>query len=837
MIKHLKTKTGSSLAMVLLVMSIVSILGVAIMSATYMGYTFKISNNRQKTALYVAEAGLDEVATYLSEEVENAVDYSRKVYVKGIIDNDLNIKLLNEAAFRNRIEELYCLGYKKYFNDNRNTIVHNIQTFSGVINQPIGQNDEMVATITATANVAFQNDTNFDARMPIEVASRVVKKNLLKQDGPGSEILTTTIEIGVPPYETPVETTRDELIRNALWSYAVVADKNIHILANNVRVNGNVYAVGTDDSGEGYRENGGIIIGGPNYSTGTTDSASLAVNGNVITNQSLQTRHSTVTSPSTIAVTGNVYCDYLATRAGADSLLPNRGSSITIKGNLTIRDDTELEANNSKIVIDGNYFGFSDGAVTDVNHRQSSSILINSDDIRTASSIKVTGGTNGTGRYFGVNVQDGIYLAGTAYVDEPVDFTPVTKIVSGSITINRDGTYKYTKDISAPATVTFDAEVLDRTVGTTSISSFTIPTNKSSGTLKRVYQTGESVAVKGNYLGYGEVLNATLNADFYDLSSEYFTEWNPTTLKFVTRKKTGTTSATMLVRDKRDYLLELNKENSSIFNLGGTDLIDLALSKVKQALGVVVGDNTLGDGVDGIGNEIIRALDEDFKHHVNLLGDSQVNTNNASVPAIGNDLNKPRNWLITEWTTPSVAPFTITTNTITANYYASNESSKPVIIHNGNGTVGISTLRSHLTNEVEIDASIRRQGIILSKSDIYVLGPINYEGLLYSEGDIYFLSDNQTITNTPLGAEAEAKAEVSNSVTDRVFEEKILKYPTNMVCGLFRQESFAPSDFPWTKRIIRPKVTNSYYAGDENLSFIGNWNTVIRFTNWTRVKH
>ena len=74
LIKYLESKRGSSLVMVLIVFSILSILGVTLLSLAVFNFKMKTVDRKVKAAFYLSEAGLDEAYGVVVNGVKNAIE-------------------------------------------------------------------------------------------------------------------------------------------------------------------------------------------------------------------------------------------------------------------------------------------------------------------------------------------------------------------------------------------------------------------------------------------------------------------------------------------------------------------------------------------------------------------------------------------------------------------------------------------------------------------------------------------------------------------------------------------------------------------------------------------
>ena len=67
---------GSTLAYVLIIIAILSLLGVTVLSATLMGYKMKVSSGFNKKAFYIAEGGLEQANAIIEQTLQDAVEYA-----------------------------------------------------------------------------------------------------------------------------------------------------------------------------------------------------------------------------------------------------------------------------------------------------------------------------------------------------------------------------------------------------------------------------------------------------------------------------------------------------------------------------------------------------------------------------------------------------------------------------------------------------------------------------------------------------------------------------------------------------------------------------------------
>lgn len=786
---HIQSKKGSTLAMMILVIGILLILGIALVSATVVGYSAKQQDNRNKAAFYIAEAGLDEAYAYLGEEVENATQYSRKVYVAtSLVNNPNETLIVGSDDYKNKVNGYFKDGYKNYFITNKNNILDRLKNLLNAKALVNTAHNEQIQSIDAKVDRVFDTSGN---SMVITFETVIQRLDEHKQAKGSSQKITTTLEIEIPNYDTPYvqEQKNYTVSRNALMDKAMAVDENIYVSGGNVRVNGNVFAHGADEASPSTIA-GGISIGCKD-ALGNWGSGNLTVNGNVDTNRYIQIQYSKDDSKSNLSVTGEAACNSMSINGNYSdgSIDPklNSSASISIGGDASVLDDTELNATKSKISITGNYYGFSSGNKT---HDQSSSLIINSDDIDTDSTLTVAGG--GASRTFfdpsikipdpqTITVPSGVYLAGTAYVD------------SGA-----------------------------------------------------TYQTGDSVAVIANYITYSEGLilpEAQYKPGDFDRYSgidpasleygDYYTELgNLNLVSFWKDQLNG--KQPMIASDKINYDYYGFLQDSSRLKLGGPSR-NIKVSNVQYSFGnyidafsgtKAVMKQPVGDVAAS--TKILAYVEKMFKYKVNLMSDSQRESNYVTA----SDLDTypgVKGWLKDSWTQTSQ----ITTNggtKPTESHVVNQAGAGEAIIVVGSGDVAatltalLAKLKADDLNYHIVNASANSavNGIILAKQDVYFLGQLNYTGLVVSEKSIYCMgSGEKTFTN--LGTDA-----TTNYVINKIIEDLEMYHTAGGIGTWFKQ------DASWTKKVTKTVSVSDVYKDSKDLGYAGSLQNAVRITSWKR---
>ncbi|MCT4509436.1 MAG: hypothetical protein N4A48_11915 [Tepidibacter sp.] len=752
--KLLKSQTGSTLIMVLMTLSVLSILGTAAMSLGVMNLKMKMVDTKQKTSFYLSEAGIEEAYAIMMKKVEAGIKKGNVEVEKELpkfiqderskqFDEELDYKSpylnadgsVDEERIKPKLQEWFREGYAKYLNEgykdsknptkNEESLMNEIKLSSyTVLDTNVDKNGANVSIVEDESskfpkkNEGLTDDSKFIITIVSEFNHKKIKKNI-----------KSTFSINIPKYNTPYYIGNDvfKLKENVLWTKALIADKNIVIQGNDVAVNGDIYAYG--DLTKKNIEQRGILVGLNNKS------GNLTVEGNVSTGGYLKTSENN----SNITVKkGDVYCNSL--------VIPQGKSNCNIKiekGNVNTYDDIELNGEKSKINIDGNYYGFSYGSR---GHDESSSIIINSEDIgkTNGSSITITG--NGESKKYYGNGQDdgkGNFIAGTVYID------------------------------------------LDNDVD---------------------YQTGESISVKGNYIGYSKKLESQSvrlsdGKDYYekDINFQYISPL------YLMNKINGSNRPIYEQRGK--YLKAIYDKDNSILNLGEGGI---NIKNIKYSLGGYIKNEKTGSELESGIFDIshINYFDinlKEYEYHINTMAD----------PQIDNYSNLDNKVDIDYWFNFS------NINEVNNDeiFYSNNDSNKKISI------IGPNANNPDKSGDfVEIkNLDGKSRGIIVTKGDVYIYGKIDFKGIIVTKGNIYIQDDNpKEFTN-------DYKTNFEGNYAIHEIIKHINDKGTNKIGDLFKQK---PS---WSKE-TQSIVDNSDAGVDNNVQTHYKFFNLIDITKWQQSK-
>lgn len=876
MIRYFCNRRGSSLTLVMVLLTVISILGVSMLSATLWGYKMKIFDNRGRMALYTAEAGIDEAYAYLGKEMENAVAYSREVHLNGILMAKPSWSVWDETVdyntfqttFNNELKKEFKIGFKNYFKMNeaqiKSTLEQSIRlrrSVPGSLPEEVpGPNHEMVSAVIATVGQSFDTPDKPKDDMIINVQSEVrgfynLNKKTWKEGDNlapnATDIISADFTITAPDYNTPFQQLMSnyQIHKNPLWEYALLSEGDLYVLGKNAVVDGNLFARGSNQDADGtFRLDdtmGGIIVGGTDTLTRAASidvSGQLTVSGKAVTSRFLQTRFSTEADASTVSIGGSVYANSIVTQGGTD----NTGSGITIGGNAFVEDDTQLDAKKSHVRIDGNYYGFSLGN-GNIEHDKSSALVLNQDDFASenGSSLRIAGNTTEAPPTF---LNKGTYLLGLVHVNQQLAYELVTPPTKGDVEFLNNVMYRYTP--RAAQTGNDDIfTVRGRNLIDNSYTVDTVVTIKQRdtptvGRLADDYQTGDSASVIGNYMGYGQVLSATGVPDsdlgMTGLGSDYFKDFVPLNLAVLKKDNILGTTTEMNFGDKSRYARYAQAQYESLFSLGkGKDgQAQISVGNVLGSLGNYISNLALNGpvGVESEYSVVNKIGARHFAWQTNYIGDSLVendilNTSNISPYSAPMPLTS---WLVLNGgNLPEISETrntTVKNVTFQNDLFFSSNSTTPLILKGtlqGSDNAYLTQLKTKLGSSREL--SLTPRGIILTWGPVYIIGQVDFTGMILSGGDIYLLGDSAKTFHGSDTASAEG------FIPDRVFRDtKTDVAHTTGIGNLFLQDSRA-------EVLQRQFSVADFYNNGGGINatpqYSGSMRQYLKVSHWRKTKH
>lgn len=646
-----KVKKGSSLVSVLVTLGILITVGTAVMSLSVSDYKSRIVESKRVKNLYESESGLEEAYGILGSIVDEAIVQGNEAVDKYMADHKAELK---EESLEKVQNSVFKPSYKDAVLQKINIIMDDK---SGVILKH-DENSPEVKIVTSKEDIKFNEKG---------ILTLVLQSSFATESSEGKKqqrIIKAAFNMQTPNYINPyaVETEKVSVPIRSLWSKALVVEKNLQDNGD-LTVNGDVFVRGNTNS----NVDEGIIISGENNS--------LNIKGNAVT-----LKDTLLCSPLNTFymqdINGSLYTGSLSIQK------PALNSNINIKGSVYANNDLVLNGKGSNIVIENGFYGFNDVSGLkegDSKEKNSSSILVNAEDIGNGSSI---------------TIGKSAMLMGTAY----------------------------------------------------------IKTNPN-------YQTGESVAIKGNYRAYSAPLQSDpekrLNED--NVVLEYRSP-----LQLVTKFKDNTE---LNFKDKSKYFELYSKTENNKLKLNGINLPEdtIRSGSIITKNGVVEGEN--------------YTLDKDSKIKEKVDKYSQaVGEIDTIIEEV--DFNKIKE------------PMKVVRSSM--------DETEVIYVVNDSADIALASAESFNPKEVNIPLKNGQgRGIIITKGDVYLDGSINFTGTIITAGNVIITKQGKKVINY-----------------DGDYIKKLIALNLNTFEGIFKKP--APADYQMVE------IRSDFKTDDKVVSTIRN---------------
>jgi len=367
---------GSTLVLLVVAIGVISLLGTSVLGVTMMNYKIKKANTEIKDAFYRSEAGLDETYSNTYAFVQDAVkdsngdannfigafrldnmDYlkNNSPYNLCIITNieydDEGTPIgvtytFDEDEIQKQAEKIFNHNYKLYL-DGKIASLNNLDILDNpkitVTDKGWNYNsaDDLYTKLSLAVDSEYANDDNIQKKTSVNLT------------------------IDAPEYNEPYTVVTKIIPVNPFWTMVLTAD--------DLNINGNSEFEGdVHISGDMNVEDDNI---------NTSFKGDLTVNGDM-----------NLDGNSSITNVKNVYTNNIYLNGNSTTF-----ETIGTGNKIYVKDDLELNNPNQKILIDGSYYGFSDGTYNPAPDN-SSGININE-----SSGLDIV-------------VTEDLYLYGTSYV-------------------------------------------------------------------------------------------------------------------------------------------------------------------------------------------------------------------------------------------------------------------------------------------------------------------------------------------------------------------------------------------------------------------------------------
>ncbi len=859
--RHLQSEKGSTLLMTVITIAVLTVLGTTILSLSLMNYNMKFTDTMMKRTQYYSESGIDQVYSILGYYVDEALKYAsdetaldvlqkktvmenilsdirsyesqlmldmvylieqnvlyngayststtpsgymnRKLYLKQFLSNihatynlyndyssglyegyflkvmsgtpDHMTRVLTKAddysdhayhtivfdqeAMTRYHNERMNYHFKEYFNSAVSAIEADIKSSGGTSNyifldQEATLGNLILESIDFSEILDF-SETDGHALYDNQFVVKELTSTFTFHDRT-QRTISTDLVIEAPKDMMPITVNQSKYatVDNPLWQYALVTEKDLRFANVDAVIIGNMYALGTNPTGDFNLDpqNSNSPRNTNNYKGVIVagQDNTISVSGDVVTQSFVQMEAGTQNSHLSV-LNGHIYCDSLAIQSDSRHHIIGENNRIdVINGNVYTKNDLILNGKGNHINIDGNYYGF---VGRSNNYHQLSSIVINADIQRGTgtSSLNITGDPP-KHPIEEESDKEGIFIAGTSFVNDT--FTP------------------------------------DPNNGPSSL-----------------YETGESMGIRGNYLAYAFPISDTSGLAEGGAGIQMATPAKGTESSLQLYYKVDGASDVMSVEDKATYFTQISQEASvEPFIEKGDGNINIDHDAYIFTQGAVMGKSAAGNQTIDVhstnGNlmnnyaetEILR----DYTYILNYLRHRQAqgdpigfygdtsnvkdtieNMKNARV--IGNysniDQTPTADWIGKDATIEEVDYYTVNTG------LSGDSQVKEVAIFQGTShqqdilligenppaqyrglSDGLQTIngKNYYVINTTDESPTQMQGVVITSGEVTIVGDMTYYGTIIAQENIYIENASVDIINNSM--------DVRNYLTQLIME-------------------------------------------------------------------
>lgn len=344
-----KDDRGASLLAVLILMVVVSAIAVVITKITIVNIQMKEVERGTKKNFYSADAIMDDLRTGAREQAETALENAYADVLQHYVDYTSGGKNAQDVFKQN-----YMNGLEKYFADLMKTKVDTTNEQGNVVYRVAGYDADKVkgcildgtqqGCFVAPADPKYEIDYGAGTFTLKDV--RVVYKDAQDYE----TTITTDLVFSTPDMNFSGQSQVKEFMK-----YALIADDQINVNASGVKVDGSVYAGA-----------GGIVASG--NGTGELKGRMILTRGDIVADMGSALKVGDGNS--------SIWAENLMTTGKS-------AATLDVNGNMYVADDLALNAKESKVTLQGNYYGYNfqknygagDTVATDADF--SSAIMIN----------------------------------------------------------------------------------------------------------------------------------------------------------------------------------------------------------------------------------------------------------------------------------------------------------------------------------------------------------------------------------------------------------------------------------------------------------------------------
>lgn len=698
----LKSNKGSTLVIVMFAMMILSMLGITLISLALTNYKMKLMDKKVKESFYLADAGLEEAYALIEKSINEVI--------QEIIDNE------DELIYE--------------------PLNHYIETQISAIEEGLEEDEDVEDIISDVTDDVIQYYFNKAFREKVNSYGTDGLMNYVDNN------LDNVIKVDVESYSFSQVPSIDTYLENAAEyedDIYKITLKSISSIDNIEKIVESTFTVSIPKYGdlfivegnqkpyeiESIPDNvlwhkaliamqdliviGNVRINGDIYAYGNDDEIN---NKNPMNYGGIVVGYEGIPGRLTV-VNGDIISDkYLHTKASNSSIDVQNGNvyckslvindigdddeNCTMMINGDVNTYDDIKLNGEKSSITINGSYFGFSFGAD-GYDKSSSIIINSDDISISDKTYIRITGNGLGKdYYPDDNKNGIFLGGVVHINLYED----------------------------------------------------------------TYQTGESVAIKGNYRAYTQEITSPLKYSELHKDKVAFSFKSP--LYLVDKIVDPEPERDLTVWDKVKYFMEVywkdegKSDDEKIISTGelkDTGVGQIDLKNIKYSTGAyITKDESTSKGIVGYFENALNLFSntfaekfqqnlEEYAYYTKKLGDPQKTVEDVHQEMITESYEEIQRILIDQRFTynENIDDFGMHENEIIYN----SQDSIPVVIKQTGFELPIQINGDY--DQYEFGSTVN--GIIVTKGDIYIAGNITFNGIIATEGNLYVIGDgNNEVT-------------------------------------------------------------------------------------------
>ena len=759
-----KKKKGSTLVFVLAIFFMLITFGTAILTLTTIGYRNQITENKRTQNLYESEAGIDVTYNIIGKAIEAAI-FASNMAVKTTLEgktgiagkmekerenvkqwiangkpeswsflypdtdkskgsrlySDVNNKIvLNKEGLREIQEEIFNKNFDEFITLNLKDYVDEAKYIANIKEEylvtPVDDNGDLLylgyKTDTATRTAVFDEfdygekkpsiEATVESKSPsittrTEIPVTVKSKfytGLSAEDSYGSgigkqeRVITVLYNIEIPKYNPTNSIKKVEIIQVPLFDYSFAAEENIYF-AGDLTIEGSLYSKGNNTKSS----SSGSIQG----SNTTNDSVVFDKYNGGITIESIPGKQNTK-----VDITGDIVTT----------------ENISLRDNTSLNMEGNIYASNLHL---GKYKDFY--------------------DVASGENVYINKGLQTSGNNLNVYLKNDLSIYANNSEVNIAKFYGLNDISGNTVNSITDNTKK-SSSILINSTKAVNVNIVSEAyiLGTAYI-------NTAGG-----YQTGESVAIKGNYNAYsnsleGEAIGGDTGKTYTNLQFVY-----DKPLQLVVSMNKDGNDVDLNVIDKAKYFSDYYSKNNQSLEKN----VSVSLPTNTVSVGAYV--NTTGNQVEvkGTSGELgdaivgeVKTLHKEFANKVYGFNSTNMTENDFYSP----DLTKVKS-ISTELALDKLPYYNtqdVTTESVFAyNYdvvFNNDDTKKIVLIGGGITDEEYNTFKSISSNIVyDCRSGVNTgigffEGLILTAGDVSVYGKLDYTGTIIAGGSIICNND------------------------------------------------------------------------------------------------